>query len=157
MGIQQWRLRSDLDISAQTSLSTDNAGDASRVTNQSDMQDAHASFFSFAALAKRGQQTWLWVVDQSDLTEDELVLLEKIKAATESSWENNSIADGYMNSQSLAKMLKNELDAIVLFGREHADFFVGQRIFVTDSVNQLMTNPERKRQTWQGLKKLMMA
>jgi len=116
-------------------------------------------FFVYAAISLRQygneQKRWLWVVDQASLSREELKLLDNIVMATESEWEESGLADGYMGDDQLQSLLNDDISEVVLFGASHVEFFVNKRVFVTSSISQLVSDGDKKRQTWQGLKQLM--
>ena len=154
LGVQQWLLRPEVSLGQQIS-ERKHESDSSSAVEQNDSSSAD-QFHVYAAVSLRNENSqWLWVIDQSSLTAEELKLLDKILVATGSEWQEIGIADGYISSIELKELMHSDIQAVVLFGREHADFFRGLPVFVTAEIAELIDDPEKKRQTWQGLKKLM--
>jgi len=118
-----------------------------------------SDFYVYAAVSLRQsdneQQKWLWIVDQTSLSREELKLLDNIVTATDSEWAESGLADGYMGDGQLKDLLDDDLNEVVLFGSSHAEFFANRRVFVTFSITKLVDDADKKRQTWQGLKQLM--
>jgi len=89
-----------------------------------------SNFYVYAAVSLRQhgniQKRWLWIVDQPSLSREELKLLDNIVTATDSEW------------------------------AESVEFFANQSIFVTSSISKLVSDTDKKRETWQGLKQLML-
>lgn len=119
-----------------------------------------SNFYVYAAVSLRQhgniQKRWLWIVDQPSLSREELKLLDNIVTATDSEWAESGLADGYMGDGQLRTLLDDNVSEVVLFGSKHVEFFANQSIFVTSSISKLVSDTDKKRETWQGLKQLML-
>ena len=165
MGIQRWEQRNVVAKKALTTIETvaSNKKEIDTAANDKVIKSLSAYAACSVRLDAQGHQSrWLWVLPQSSLKAEELQLIDKIVAATGSQWEFASIADTYLESESLDKTLSQELSAVIFLATEfswglfeqHTLFFEKQFIYA-DSAENLLAQPEKKRLVWQALQTLM--
>jgi len=165
MGIQRWQQRN---IAAKQAVkSVEPFENKMKILNAVIDEEVAKNLSAYAACSLRldtqGQQSrWLWVLPQSSLQAEELQLIDKMVAATSSQWEFDSIADSYLDPESLDKTLCQDLSAVIFLAAEISwTAFENHRLFsekqfiYADSVKNLITQPDKKRQVWQDLQTLM--
>ena len=165
MGIQRWQQRNVVAKKVLTTIETVdcNKKETDKVVNEEVFENLSAYTACSVRLDAQGQQSrWLWILPQTSLKAEELQLIDKMVAATGSKWEFASIADTYLEAESLDKTLNQELSAVIFLAKEfswtvfeqHALFFEKQFIYA-DSAENLIAQPEKKRLVWQALQTLM--
>ena len=165
MGIQRWQQRNvTAGQTLQTIETTSNKNEKIYTkANNAVSENLSAYAASSLRLDSQGQQSrWLWVLPQFSLNAEELKLIDNMVAATGSQWEFTSIADTYLDTESLNKTLSQDLSAMIFLAQEvswaafeqHSLFSEKQYIYI-DSAKNLIAHPERKRLAWQALQTLM--
>ncbi len=138
---------------------------SSSISNEDAFSAYAATSLRMDAMGKESR--WLWVVPQVTLPSGELQLLDKIVAATSSSWESSSLADSYLTKQQLDTELQKSLSAIVVLGHitrgdndsweqffKH-DAYMTKRFFIGVSLQEMNMDPDKKRLVWKSLQGLM--
>jgi hypothetical protein len=175
MGVQRWRLKSTIDVDDSTisesvielTPKVEDLEAIPKVLPESNVQalteekttvdPKEVGFSAYVSVSiRKGNQRWLWIVDQPSLSIEELRLLDNILGATKSSWENMSIADSYLNFQQIKEQLQQETFSVVLMSSlDRSELLMGENILRISSLNELMIDQDKKRKAWNDLQGLM--
>lgn len=188
MGVQRWQLKSSFidkdtnSIDKDTNFQTITVSKATlerklilkeKVINEvavdQQKNKIENTLFVYACTSIRENQRWLWLVNQTSLSIEELRLLDKIVVATQSRWEEMGIADNYLDFEALKQYKQQPLSAVILIGANAfndssntdsssqllLDLFKGENILTSPELKTLIDAPEKKRYLWNDLQKLI--